>query len=86
MSLTRYHFSTPRGKPSLYVSRAACQARKRPDEGRGVRPSDPPLGRRRARDREELVANVRGYLRGRQRRPDVVKAYFHEEHVRYAAD
>jgi len=44
------------------------------------------VGRRRARDREELVANVRGYLRGRQRRPDVVKAYFHEEHVRYAAD
>lgn len=44
------------------------------------------VGRRRARDREELVANVRGYLRGRQRRPDVVRAYFQEEHVRYAAE
>jgi len=28
---------------------------------------------------------VRGYLRGRQRRPDIVKNYFQEEHVKYAS-
>jgi transposase len=44
------------------------------------------LGRRRARDQAELLHNVRGYLRGRQRRPQVVRNYFKEEHVRYAAE
>lgn len=43
------------------------------------------LGRQRARDRAELLHNVRGYLRGRQRRPYIVRNYFREEHVRYAA-
>jgi len=44
------------------------------------------LGRRRARDQAELIHNVRGYLRGRQRQPQVVRNYFKEEHVRYAAE
>lgn len=44
------------------------------------------LGRRRAHDQTELLRNVRGYLRGRQRRPQVVRNYFREEHVRYAAE
>jgi transposase len=44
------------------------------------------LGRRRARDQAELLQNVRGYLRGRQRQPHVVRNYFREEHVRYAAE
>jgi transposase len=43
------------------------------------------VGRRRARDQVELVKNVRGYLRSRQRQPHVVQKYFHEKHVRYAA-
>ena len=43
------------------------------------------LGRKRAHNRTELIANVRGYLRRRQRQRDVVKNYFHEKHVRYAA-
>lgn len=43
------------------------------------------LGRRRARDQTELLHNVRGYLRGRQRRPHIVRNYFREEPVRYAA-
>jgi transposase len=43
------------------------------------------LGRRRPRDRHEMVAGVRGYLRSTQRRPDIVKRYFHAESVRYAA-
>jgi transposase len=43
------------------------------------------VGRRRAKNREELVANTRGYLRSRQRQPHIVKRYFQEEHVRYAS-
>jgi transposase len=41
--------------------------------------------RRRARDAGEMMGAVRGYLRGRQRRPALVRRYFEEEHVRYAA-
>jgi transposase len=43
------------------------------------------LGRRRPRDRCEMMQGVRGYLRSTQRQPHVVKRYFHESHVRYAA-
>lgn len=43
------------------------------------------VGRRRAHNSSELMNNVRGYLRGRQRRPDIVKKYFQEEHVKYAS-
>lgn len=43
------------------------------------------LGRRRPRDRREMVAGVRGYLRSTQRQPDIVRRYFHAESVRYAA-
>lgn len=39
----------------------------------------------RPRDRREMVANVRSYLRGTQRRTELVKRYFHAESVRYAA-
>jgi len=44
------------------------------------------VGRRRPRHQEEMIQGVRGYLRGRQRKPKVIKKYFHGEHVRYAAD
>jgi len=43
------------------------------------------VGRRRARDREALIANVRGYLRSTQKRPDIVRNYFRAPSVRYAA-
>jgi transposase len=43
------------------------------------------LGRRRPRKQEEMIKGVRGYLRSRQRRPEMVKKYFHEKHVQYAA-
>ncbi len=43
------------------------------------------VGRRRAATREELVGNVRSYLRGTQRRPDIVRNYFKGKHVTYAA-
>jgi hypothetical protein len=44
------------------------------------------VGRERPKDQPEMMANVRSYLRSTQRRPDIVKAYFQEEHVRYAAE
>jgi len=43
------------------------------------------VGRRRARTQREMLSNVRGFLRSRQRTPRVVRNYFNEEHVRYAA-
>lgn len=43
------------------------------------------LGRRRPEDQQEMVADLRGYLRSRQKMPQVVRNNFQEEHVRYAA-
>jgi transposase len=43
------------------------------------------VGRRRARNQGELMASVRAYLRSTQKQPAVVRRYFEEEHVRYAA-
>lgn len=44
------------------------------------------VGRRRPHTSAEMIYNVRGYLRSRQRQPEVVKKYFQEENVRYAAE
>ena len=43
------------------------------------------VGRRRPADQDEMIANVRGYLRSTQKQPQIVRSYFQEEHVRYAA-
>jgi transposase len=43
------------------------------------------LGRPRPEDQWEMMDGVRGYLWGTQRRRDIVRAYFDEPHVRYAA-
>lgn len=43
------------------------------------------VGRRRARDLDGMKDNLRSYLRGTQRRPDIVTNYFRHESVRYAA-
>ena len=43
------------------------------------------VGRRRALTQHEMVTNIRSYLRSRQRQPHIVKQYFQEKHVRYAA-
>ncbi len=43
------------------------------------------IGRRRPHDLAEMKAEARSYLRSRQRQPAVVRSYFAEEHVRYAA-
>jgi len=43
------------------------------------------VGRRRAATKTELKANLRAYLRSTQRQPHVVRSFFLEKHVRYAA-
>lgn len=43
------------------------------------------LGRRRPRDLKEMVHDTRSYLQSRQQQPAVVKRYFEETSVRYAA-
>jgi hypothetical protein len=41
--------------------------------------------KKRAANKTELKRNVLSYLRGRQKRPALVKRYFEVKHVRYAA-
>jgi transposase len=43
------------------------------------------LGRRRPHHQDEMIGDVRSYLRSTQRQPTAVKNYFCEEHVAYAA-
>jgi transposase len=43
------------------------------------------VGKRRPHNQAELMRNLRGYLDRRRARPHLVKRYFHEESVRYAA-
>jgi len=42
------------------------------------------VGRCRPSSRKGMIAEVRGYLRSTQMRPDIVKSYFHVPSVRYA--
>jgi len=44
------------------------------------------VGRRRPASREEMMADVRGYVRSRQRRPQIVKNYFLAPSVQYAME
>jgi hypothetical protein len=43
------------------------------------------LGRRRPGDLAEMMGDARTYLRSRQKQPGLVRRYFQENHVRYAA-
>ncbi len=43
------------------------------------------VGRQRPATLVDLMQSVRSYLRRRQRQPHIVRRYFHEKHVRYAA-
>jgi len=42
------------------------------------------ISRRRPSNRDEMMTDVRSYLRSRQRQPAIVKSYFHKQEVRYA--
>lgn len=44
------------------------------------------VGRQRPADREEMMADVRGYLRSTQKQPEIVQRYFHAPTVQYAMD
>jgi transposase len=44
------------------------------------------VGRRRASSREDMMADVRGYLRSTQKQPKIVKSYFHAPSVQYAME
>jgi transposase len=43
------------------------------------------VGRKRAKTKVEMIQNVRRHLRRRQRQPEVIKRFFQEKHVVYAA-
>jgi transposase len=43
------------------------------------------LGRQRPKHQHEMIDQVRSYLRSTQQQPEIVKRYFQEEHVAYAA-
>ncbi|NUN06574.1 MAG: hypothetical protein HUU57_12530 [Bdellovibrio sp.] len=43
------------------------------------------IRKKRAANQKELKENLIGYLRGRQKRPDLVRRYFQTKHVRYDA-
>lgn len=42
------------------------------------------VGRRRATSRQEMMADVRGYLRSTQKQPEIVRSYFQAPSVQYA--
>jgi transposase len=42
------------------------------------------VGRRRASSREDMIADVRGYLNSTQKQPDIVRRYFQAPSVQYA--
>lgn len=44
------------------------------------------VGKRRAVDQNDLMADVRGYLRSTQKQPHIVQRYFHASSVRYAME
>ena len=43
------------------------------------------VGRRRPRTQPQMMRTMRSYLERRRKDPELVKRYFHEESVRYAA-
>jgi len=43
------------------------------------------MRRQRPRDQSQMMANARAHLRRRQKQPEVVRNFFEEEHVQYAA-
>lgn len=44
------------------------------------------VGRRRASSQNDMIADVRGYLRSTQKQPGIVQRYFHAPSVRYAME
>ena len=62
-----------------------CSPELNPDEMLNQDVETHAVGRKRPRDQPELLRNLRGYLNRRRAVPQLVRRYFHEESVRYAA-
>jgi transposase len=73
-----------RGKIRLYIL-PSYSPDLNPDEFLNHDVKQNAVGRRRARDQRDLIADVRCYLRSTQKRPDIVCNYFQAPSVRYAA-
>ena len=43
------------------------------------------LGKRRPHNQQEMIKGIRSYLSSRQKKPEIIKNYFNEQSVRYAA-
>ena len=71
-------------KISLYVL-PAYSPELNPDELLNQDVKTNAVRKKRAANKNELKKNLVGYLRGRQKRPDLVRRYFEAKHVRYAA-
>ncbi len=72
------------GKISLFVL-PAYSPELNPDELLNQDVKTNAVRKKRAINKDELKKNLVGYLRGRQKRPDLVRRYFEAKHVRYAA-
>lgn len=72
------------GKISLFVL-PAYSPELNPDELLNQDVKTNAVRKKRAVNKDELKKNLVGYLRGRQKRPDLVRRYFEAKHVRYAA-
>ena len=73
-----------RGRIELYVL-PAYSPELNPDELLNQDVKANAVRRQRPSNTKELKRNLVGYLRGRQKRPDLVRRYFEGKHVRYAA-
>lgn len=73
-----------RGRIELYVL-PAYSPELNPDELLNQDVKTNAVRRQRPSNTKELKRNLVGYLRGRQKRPDLVRRYFEGKHVRYAA-
>jgi transposase len=72
------------GKISLFVL-PAYSPELNPDELLNQDVKTNAVRKKPAINKDELKKNLVGYLRGRQKRPDLVRRYFEAKHVRYAA-
>jgi transposase len=76
--------ATQRGKLRLYFL-PGYSPELNPDEMLNQDVKSNAVGRKRPRNQDEMVRNVRSFLHRRQKQPELVKRYFRGKKVRYAA-
>lgn len=77
-------FKTRRNKLRVYFL-PGYSPELNPDEYRNQDVKTNAIGRTRPLDRQEMIGNVRAYLRSTQHHRSSVKRYFQAEHLRYAS-